>query len=344
VELERAETLPARWYWDPAVYERERRCIFAHDWLLLCHESQVAEPGALWAESVAGWPLLLVRGRDGALRGFHNVCRHRAGPLAEDGAGHCRVLRCRYHGWTYELDGRLRSAPDFGPARDFDPARIALHPLRVETWRGFAFANLDLEAKPLAEWLSPFARAAEAVPFEGWRPYARAHHELACNWKTYVENYLEGYHIPMVHTRLDREVVAKEYRVEVGAGYALHHVPLRPTPGEPVYRGFWAWLAPNAALNVYGDGMSVERMLPTGPESMRIDYQFFFREPGGGEAERDAALAMCRLVTDEDRAICEAVQRNLRAGIYQSGRLSPRHENGIFAFQERLRATLGAGE
>ena len=111
----------------------------------------------------------------------------------------------------------------------------------------------------------------------------------------------------------------KGYRVEVGEGYALHFAPPRPSVREPVYEGFWAWLAPNAAINVYASGMSLERMLPTGPDTLRIEYLFFFRDAGEtGAAEREAALAMCARVTEEDRRICEAVQRNLRAGVYRT--------------------------
>ena len=148
--------------------------------------------------------------------------------------------------------------------------------------------------------------------------------------------------MPYLHPALHREVDAKGYRVEVGDGFALHHAPPRPSVRAPVYEGFWAWLAPNVAFNVYASGVSVERMVPTGPETLRLEYLFFFRE-GASEGEREAALSMCRQVTAEDQKICEAVQRNLRAGVYEAGRLSPRHENGVFAFQERIRAALGGG-
>lgn len=338
-DLARAETLDARLYHAPEIYERERQRIFAREWILLGHESEVAEEGQTLAECLAGFPIFVQRGRDGELRGFHNVCRHRAGPLVDDGAGRHSQLRCRYHGWTYEEDGRLRSARDFGAAEDFDPGRFSLFPIRVETARGFVFVNLDENAAALADSLGPFLEVARSVPFEG-AFFSRQQHELACNWKTYVENYLEGYHIPFLHTALSKEVDTRAYGVVPGDGYVLHEVPTRTEGG--VYAGFWAWVAPNVAFNVYGGGsMSVERMLPTGPRSMRIEYLFFFDDRGeSGREKRDAAFAMCRRVTEEDRVICEAVQRNLEAGIYSRGRLSPRHEAGVHAFQQRIAAAL----
>jgi choline monooxygenase len=208
----------------------------------------------------------------------------------------------------------------------------------VASWRGFVFVNLDPGASALEASLAPFAEAAAGVSLEGAALHGTESVEIACNWKVYAENYLEGYHIPYLHPALNREVALKDYVVEVGDGFAVHHAPPRPRVKEPVYEGFWAWLAPNVAFNVYASGMSVERMSPMGPESMRLEYLFFFRD--GTDEEREAALAMSRQVTAEDRAICEAVQRNLAAGSYRTGRLSPRHEGGVFAFQSRVRAWL----
>lgn len=341
--LERAETLDATRYHEPGAYEAERRAIFAREWLYLAHESELSHAGDTLAECLAGWPVFVRRGRDGALRAFHNVCRHRAGPLVGDGAERHELLRCRYHGWTYDEAGALRRPPDFGAAEGFDTARLPLFPIRVETWRGFVFVNLDLDAPPLTHFLGPFAAVAKDVPLEAATFHSRIRHDLACNWKTYVENYLEGYHVPFLHPGLSREVETKAYRVEPGPGYVLHEVPTRAAAERPVYQGFWAWVAPNLAFNVYANGMSVERMLPTGPRSMRIEYQFFFRDPGeSGREGREAALAMCRQVTAEDQGICEAVQRNLEAGVYVRGRLSPRHEAGVFAFQQHVRAALAS--
>jgi choline monooxygenase len=342
-ELRAAETLPARWYRDPAVFEAERRAVFGRTWQLFGHESELAEPGACRAETLAGWPVLVRRGRDGVLRGFHNVCRHRAGPLAPDGASACPVLRCRYHGWVYGDDGRLERTPGFGEERaeGFDRGAFGLFPVAVDVWRGFVFANLGPAPEALADALGRLPELAREVPFESLRFHGRVTHAIRANWKTYVENYLEGYHIPYLHPALRREVDAKAYRVEAAERVVTHHVPSRPRVQDPVYDGLWAWLAPDVAFNFYGRGLSVERMLPDGPGAMRIEYLFFFEE-GVGEAEREAALAMCRTVTAEDVAICEAVQRNLAAGVYHAGRLSPRHEAGVFFFQRWLREALAA--
>ncbi len=340
--LARAETLPASAYRDASAFEAERREVFGRSWLLAAHADELAEPGATVAERLAGWPIFLRRGRDGVLRGFHDVCRHRAGPIVGmpegDVAKTCTVpkLRCRYHGWIYGEDGGLERTPDFGAAEDFEPSALALAPLRVACWRGFVFVSFDAEGPELAESLGRLPELTERLDLERFRFHSRSAHRLACNWKTYVENYLEGYHIPYVHPRLHREIDVKGYEIEAGRSVVTHHAPARARVAEPVYDGLWAWLFPNVAFNVYGEGLSVERMVPVSPSEMRIEYLFLFADG----ADPEAALAMCAEVTDEDRRICEAVQRNLEAGVYDRGRLSPRHEAGVFYFQSRLREAL----
>ncbi|MBM3516297.1 MAG: Rieske (2Fe-2S) protein, partial [Alphaproteobacteria bacterium] len=257
--------------------------------------------------------------------------------------GRCDVLRCRYHGWVYDGEGRLRRTPDFGPAEDFVRDDFALSPVRTASWRGLVFICLDVAAAPLEDTIADFAELAAAVPLERFVLDSTATHAFACNWKTYIENYLEGYHIPVVHPRLNREIAMAEYRVEVGWRCVRHIAPLREDArGSAVYAGLWAWIAPNAAINVYGSGASIECAWPLGPTTMRLDYLYLFAATDeAGAEQRAATTVMSRAVTAEDQAICEAVQRNLAAGVYERGRLSPRHEAGVHYFQSLIRAALG---
>jgi len=331
------ETLPAALYRDPAVYEKERTRIFAHAWLMLAHESQLPAPGDTLAATAAGYPLLLVRGEGGRLRGFHNVCRHRAGPLAEEGTGHCgRALVCRYHGWRYALDGRLAAARDFGPAEDFDPRDYALHGLACEVWRGFVFVNLARDSAPLDSVLRPLAARTAEMPLESFRFARQTRHAIRCNWKTYVENYLEGYHVPLMHPALNAAVDATRYEVDVEAPVIIHRAP--PRDGAPM-AGLWAWTWPCLGINVYPGGLMMERMWPLDHARTMLDYLYFFPE-GTPESEIARAAASSEQTTTEDIWITEAVQRNLDAGIYDTGRLSPKHEEGVAWFQQQLGRAL----
>src|SRR5215469_666641 len=177
-------TMDVALYTDAANYARERERIFSRSWLLIGHESQFTKAGSVVAVTVAGFPLFVVRDESGGLRGFHNVCRHRAGPLAQNGETECGArLTCRYHGWSYALDGRLASARDFGPAADFDPRDFSLFSLRCEQWRGFVFVNADLEAESIARAIAPLAAKLENVNLDNLHVAHRASHALRCNWK-----------------------------------------------------------------------------------------------------------------------------------------------------------------
>lgn len=328
-------TLAARDYWDPEVHAAERAGIFGREWLCLGPAAAVAEAGSYVAECIAGWPVLVVRDAEGELRAYHNVCRHRAGPLVDDGQGTCRSFVCRYHGWSYELDGALRSARDSGLAPD-ELDGLGLIELRAAEWRGLLFVNLDPDAPTVEDWLGAgFVAQCEAFPMEAWTPVLRQTHPLACNWKTYSDNYLEGYHIPFVHPALARAIDTSSYEVNVEDGWIRHSATTREGASTA---GVWLYHWPNLALNLYERGMSVERWLPTGPTSCELVLDYCFAvtsEAAAADNQRDVDSSTQTCL--EDKAICDAVQRNLEAGAYVDGLLAPRHEAGVADFQARVR-------
>ncbi len=326
-------------YTDPARHHAERHRVFARHWHAVGDVAQLAAPGDRLAVTVAGFPLLVVND-GGMLRGFHNVCRHRGGPLAPDGEGRGPALVCRYHGWSYGLDGSLRSARDFGDDA-LCPEALSLRAVRVAAWRGLVFATLDDAGPELEAWLGAMADACRGFDMErfvpGTVPGSRAAHAIGCNWKVYAENYQEGYHIPLVHPGLNRQVEARAYRVEAhDDGWCSHHAPARD---GSVTAGAWLWRFPGFALNLYPAGMSVESFHPTGPASTEVRYAFYFA-PGTPPDEQQAAVDSSTTVLDEDRAICEAVQRAMASGLYQGGWCSPRHEGGVRLVQALVAAAM----
>lgn len=324
-------TLPARLYGCREAWSRERSAVFGRAWLFMGHEAEVAGPGDWIASDVAGHRLVALRGKDGVLRAFHNVCRHRAGPLVTGVRGHCEgELVCGYHGWRYALDGRLRSAVGFGPTDGFDPREFGLLALRLEIWRGLVFVTLDESAVPLVDFVAPLEALLAGRGLHMPAPALRRSHDLDCDWKTYAENYLEGYHIGPVHPMLAAELGAAEYRVRVEGDLVVQEaVGVNDGPQA----GVWGWLWPNLGINVYRDGAMIERMTPVGPGRTRLDYLFL---NDGGEAALGEALEASDRLTAEDAAICEAVQANLSAGAYDRGVLSPRHEVAVAWFQSRI--------
>lgn len=333
------QTAPAAWYADPQLWPAERSNVFARTWQFVTHESALPEKRAWRADNLAGYPIILVRDDAGLVRGFHNVCRHRAGPLVKDEAGVCDgALTCQYHGWRYALDGRLRAARDFGAAADFDVREYSLFPIKLQTWRGLIFAAIAGEVPDLAELMAPLDARLAGADWSKLRIGLRRTHLLDCNWKTYVENYLEGYHVPAMHPSLDADVQSDKYAVTVEGRVALHYAP--PRKPDAVYDGLWAWVWPNIGVNVYQRGLMIERMSPVGHAQTRLDYVYLTPD---GETVSPQTLEMSDVVTAEDKWIVERVQENLNAGVYDRGRLSPKHEGAVAAFQDWVRTAIGAG-
>ncbi|MEO8671672.1 MAG: SRPBCC family protein [Tahibacter sp.] len=342
--LIRASSLPAELYTDPAVQRVESERIFARSWQLFAHASQLVDGGDHVVGNVAGVPLIAVRGDDGILRAFHNVCRHRAGPLATcDGRG-AKALRCRYHGWTYTLAGQLRSAPEMAEAEDFDATTIALPPVRIETWQGMAFVALD-DVPPLTDVVSGIDARMTGHLLADYRFHHRTQYEIACNWKVYVDNYLEGYHVPHIHPALNRMLDYRGYVTETAAWYSLQSSPMEASDaanasnfygdGEALYY----FIYPNTMLNILPGRLQTNRVIPLAPDRCRVEFDFFY--PAGDDPaerlrrERDDAFS--DEVQQEDVHICVEVQRGLASGSYRPGRLCPRRESGVHHFQELIR-------
>jgi choline monooxygenase len=336
--LATARSLPAEFYCDPALAARERAAVFDRSWQLVGHGSRIAGSGDHLVVDLAGLPVIVVRDEAGAVRAFHNVCRHRGGPLATaDGCG-ARRLRCRYHGWSYGLDGVLRTAPEMRDAVDFDPARIALPSLAVQQWQGLLFVARE---PPVAfgEFVAGIDARLGERSFDDYRFARRVSYTLACNWKVYVDNYLEGYHVPHIHPGLNRLLDYRSYVTEVHEWHSLQYSPLESEStlygsGEALY---W-FLYPNTMLNSLPDRLQTNRVLPLGVDRCRVEFDYYY--PAGLTADdprraRDEAFS--DEVQEEDRLICEQVQLGLASGSYLPGRLNPARESAVHHFQELLR-------
>ena len=363
-DISKAWTLPASLYIDADVCASEKEKIFSRTWQVVGHASQVAGPGDYFTTELVGEPLLLVRGIDGKLRGFYNVCRHRAGPPAE-GCGSRKLFRCGYHGWTYDLDGSLISATEIEGVKGFRAEGFALAPVRTEEWFNFVFVNLAPDAPALTESLGELPKQVEKFPFSGMKLFERRTYDMKCNWKTYVDNYLEGYHLPSVHPGLNRELDYNAYSVEphgplsIGeasraSGYVRQFSPIRGAqPGDVTPRRYqdagenlttdYFWIFPNWMLNCYPDNVSLNIVLPLGPERSLAIFEWYLPERDHSSAAAKASVEFSDQIQIEDLAICEAVQRNLRSRSYSRGRFSVTQEKGVHAFHRMYAQMMAAG-
>lgn len=350
-DIKRASTIPARLYVDPVYLELERERVFAHTWQLVGRLDQVAGHGTFFTAEIGNDSIVVLR--DGhTLRGFHNVCLHRAGPVAH-GCGKRQTLQCRYHGWTYTLAGELLRAPEMEDAENFNREEMRLRAVAIDTWGPLVFANLDGKAPPLAEMLESIPGRVSAFECESMRYVMRKEYELACNWKVYVDNYLEGYHIPVVHPALNKEIDYDNYRVEPQRYSSIQHAPLKPiAPGSPRFydpsRGsapeaVYGWVFPNIMLNVYLRQMQTNVVVPVSHDKTVVVFEWFSADPPDDPATDPQWSRLVRFsdeIQDEDVEICERVQRNLRSRVYDRGRYSAKRETGVHHFHSLLHEFL----
>jgi choline monooxygenase len=357
-DLPRAITLPARFYLDEDIHHAEKERIFGRTWQLVARLDDLARPGDFVPATIVDEPIVITHGTDGELRGFYNVCRHRAGQVALS-KGNRKSLQCRYHGWTYGLDGALRACPEMDSTENFRKEDFGLLPVRVDRWGPFVFANLDPDAPPLREMMGaiPAEVARAGYDVEHMRLIERREYLIECNWKVYVDNYLEGYHLPIAHPQLFKELDYDAYRVETFRYYSKQHAPIRELkPGEEVGRdrrymrtpdgegdALYYWLFPNTMFNIYQDNMSSNVILPVGVDRTLTVFEWFFAEPGSGPGWESVqqSIAFSDEIQQEDVVICEQVQRGLRSRAYDSGRFSAKRENGVYHFQQLVREFLG---
>ena len=328
--LDKASTLPASWYLDPEVAELERRRIFSRCWQPAARVEQLREAGSYATFTIAGEPGVLVRGADGTLRAFSNVCRHHAAEVMRELSGKADQLRCPYHGWTYSLDGKLKAAPDMGAVCDFDRTSMSLPAIDTTTWKVWTYVNLSVGTAPPNESLP-------SLSLENLHWFERRKYRLNCNWKVFVDNYLDGgYHVPLLHKQLDRVLDYSEYQIELGNRWCLQWSPL-----DGGGRALYYWIYPNFMINWYPDAMDTNLVIPLGDRQTEVIFDFYFADISSEARERNQArIAASEAIQHEDTSICESVQRGLGSSSYSAGRLSVRREAGEDLFHRLLYSDL----
>ena len=354
-DLARAETLPARWYTEPEFLNVEAEKIFYKTWQPVGRVEDVMRAGDFFSCEVLDQPLVITRNTEGDLRAFYNVCPHRAAVVAH-GRGNRKSLQCKYHGWTYDLNGKLLRAPEFEGVKNWDADAVCLRPVRVETWGPWVFVNLDPAAAPMASVYGDIAGEIAAAGFNlgEMRLVERRDYLIDCNWKVYVDNYLEGYHLPIAHPGLFREVDYDQYRVDTYRYYSKQHAPIRDVnPGETRDRRYvrsgdgeadalYYWIFPNVMLNVYLDNTSINIIIPLGHDKTLTVFEWYFEAPGTGEGweSMQQIIAFSDEIQQEDIELCEWVQRGLNSRAYETGRFSVLRENGVHHFQSLVHEFL----
>lgn len=351
--LEAASTIPNSWYTDPEIAQRERETVFGANWLCVGRTRQVEGAGRYLTADVAGEPILVVRGEDGVLRAFANICRHRAARVLTEPEGCATRLRCPYHGWTYGLDGSLKGVPEFDGVANFAREANGLPPLAVETWGPFVFVHPGEPRQSLADFLSPLGDVL--APFDLTRLvyYGTKSYDLECNWKVYCDNYLDGgYHVHSIHPGLAPVLDYKNYKTELHRNFSVQSAPLKaPEAGEDASAAAvrtgasaaYVWVYPNFMLNAYAGVMDTNLALPLGPDRCRVVFDFYFAEGAMTPERFGESVQVADQIQAEDVGICEDVQRGLKSRRFVAGRFSVRREAGVYHFHRLLAKQLRTG-
>jgi choline monooxygenase len=345
--LEEASTIPADWYTDPRVLDLERRTVFSRSWQVAARVEQLADAGRfVTCELPSGEPIVLVRGTDGVLRGFFNVCRHHAAAVVAAPEGTAANLRCPYHGWTYGLDGALKGTPDFSGVCNFDRSANGLVPVDTGLWEQWVFVRLTPEGPTLDEFIGADVSARfPSADVSRLRWMERRSYTVDCNWKVFVDNYLDGgYHVPHLHKGLDSVLDYSTYTIENGERFCLQSSPMvaagadeRTGAVRTGERAIYLWLYPNLMINCYAGAMDTNLVLPRGPDRTEVVFDFFFADVSAAARARNlASIAVSEQIQDEDVGICASVQRGLHSRAYTAGRLSVRREAGEQLFHRLL--------
>jgi len=347
-----ASTIPAAWYVDPRIAELESQTVFSKTWQMVGRVEQVERPGQFVTASIAGEPIVVVRGHDGVLRGFYNVCRHHAAAVVTEPCGQASILHCPYHGWNYGLDGSLKGMPEFDGVKNFERQQNGLIPVKAEIWEKFVFVSLDPQAEPLPQFLGGLVKRVAPLAVSKLHYFDSRTYDIHCNWKVFVDNYLDGgYHVPHLHKGLNSVLDYKEYTIENGDRYCLQSSPMvagtedaataKTRQGD---RAWYFWQHPNLMINCYAGYMDTNLVLPVDVDHCRVIFDFYFGDVSESQRQyNEGSVAVGARVQEEDLGICEAVQRGLKSRAYGAGRLSVRREAGEHLFHRLLAADLRGG-
>jgi choline monooxygenase len=311
---------------------------------------QVCAPGQFLTCQIAGEPLLIIRGKDNVLRGFFNVCRHHAAAVMTEPEGRAEYLRCPYHGWTYDLQGTLVHTPEFSGVANFDRSENGLVPVQIAEWQRWLFAKLEPGGPTLKEHFGKnLLERFEPLNLEQLRWFERRHYRLNCNWKVFVDNYLDGgYHVQHIHGGLNSVLAPGKYAIETGEHFCLQSSPMvagkadtQTAAARTGKRALYYWIYPNFMINIYEGVMDTNLVIPLAVDRTEVIFDYYFADVSESAAERNlASIAVSEQIQAEDVAISESVQRGLASRAYTTGRLSVRREAGEHLFHRLLYSDL----
>jgi choline monooxygenase len=350
--LERASTIPAAWYTDESIFQLEQQTVFSRSWQVAARVDQLAKAGDYVTTEIGAEPVVVVRGSDNQIRAFFNVCRHHAAAVMTEPHGNTPQMRCPYHGWTYSLEGELKGTPDFSGVCHFDRADNGLLPVQVTVWENWVFVKTNPQNESIESWLGDqLVDEISALGLSKLHWFERRKYLIDCNWKVFVDNYLDGgYHVPHLHKGLDSVLDYSHYTIECSRHHCLQSSPMVTTENGDIAatrtgdRALYYWIYPNFMINCYAGVMDTNLVQPISVDRTEVIFDFYFADVSEAAREQNlTSVAVGDQIQQEDLVICASVQRGLKSRVYHSGRLSVRREAGEHLFHRLLHNDLKSG-
>jgi Rieske 2Fe-2S family protein len=365
--LEKRTGLPRSYYHDESVFAREKRILFEKMWLLAAREEDLPKIGDYLVREVAGESFFLVRGRDGEIRAYHNVCRHRGSQLLTGNGSLSGVVQCPYHAWSYDLEGKLVGVPENHRFEKLEKEKLGLLELRVDSWGGLIFVNMDKNAKTYQETFSDFVKMWNHLNLGGLRRATKIVYDVKANWKIIVENYSECYHCPPVHPKLNKitpfggsnrteylswaenklfsggfMVFADGYTSMTTTGSTQRN-PIRNTKQEDLRRVYYYLLVPNMFFSLHPDYLMVHTLWPKNKDETSVECDFYFdpEEKAKPQFDPSDAIEIWDEINRQDWSVCEAAHRGTGSSFYLPGPM-PENEDQVWNFDQFVRDALNS--
>lgn len=339
--LNNASTPPSAWYTNNEIFDLEFNSVFSQNWLVAARIEQLQNDGDYVATEIAGQPIVLTKSNE--INAFYNVCQHHAAQVMATGSGCTKLMTCPYHGWGYKLDGSLFSTPKFDCVENFDKSHHGLKPIRVQTWLKWVFVCFDEDTPKLNTFLGSLTEQIENLNIEHLTFYKRASYEMHCNWKVYVDNYLDGgYHVQFLHKGLSSALDNRQYKIEITDRFCLQSCPTKERENEfsQVRKGMarYYWQYPNLMLNLYDGILGTMIVEPLAVDKCRVIFDYYFDDehPNITDEFKHHSVTVADKVQEEDADVCMSVQQGLNSRGYETGRLSVEKEAGEHLFHRLL--------
>ena len=341
----RDKTISSSWYSDEKILKIEKENIFSKSWHLLGSIDQIPDKGDYLIKTINEQPIVVIKDKVGEINVFYNVCQHRGCVLLEKD-GNSKQIKCGYHGWVYELNGKLKATRGFDK-EDLDFEKLNLKSIEHYIWMNQIFVKLQSDCNNLPKTLKEIENIISPIKFDNYLFHLRKSYKIKCNWKVYMDNYLEGFHIPLVHPKLNNVIDYKSYSTEIFDNFSLQwcHINAESSPykkTDDASKAYYFTLFPNILFNIAPGRLQTNIIEPIDASSCNVYFDYYFETEEDLESIQED-ISFSEKIQNEDINICERIQIGLESDGFDHGIFSKKYETGVSHFQSYIEKKINNG-